>query len=213
MLKIWDTYWKLTITWISPIRKWWQITYECLCSCGTTKNIAWRDLRTGNSTSCGCYAIEYRKNRYTIHGESRTPFGKRFRSIQERCYNPNNKSYKDYGWRWIKCQWKTLEEFKNDMYASYLEHLNIHGQKNTTIERIDIHGDYCTDNCIWATKLEQSWNTRRTVKVMLWWSSMCYTHAIKQILWYRGYSSVKERWWRTHQEMIDYLVQDRVPRR
>lgn len=210
MLNIWDIFGRLVIENISPIRKWGQITYDCICSCWVRKNIPWRDLTSGNSASCGCYAIEYRKKRYTTHWESKTPFGKKYRHIMERCNNINNKSYKDYGGRGIKCEWGSLQEFRDDMYASYEAHLWKYGQSNTTIERIDVNWNYCKDNCIWVTKFEQSLNTRRTVNVILNGETMCYTHAISSLVWYRGYTSRKERRGRSHQEIIDYLVQRRA---
>lgn len=46
------------------------------------------------------------------------------------------------------------------MYESYLEHTNINGENNTTIERIDVNKDYCFNNCKWATWDEHAKNNR-----------------------------------------------------
>jgi hypothetical protein len=51
------------------------------------------------------------------------------------------------------------------MYASYLEHCSEYGEKQTTLDRIDVNGNYELANVRWATKAEQSRNTRNTIVV------------------------------------------------
>lgn len=63
-------------------------------------------------------------------------------------------------------EWSSFEEFRDDMYASYLEHVKKHGEKDTTIERTDVDGNYCKENCRWATQREQQNNTRKNVFVI-----------------------------------------------
>jgi len=61
--------------------------------------------------------------------------------------------------------WETTEDFKNDMYESYLEHVKQYGIKNTQIDRIDVNGHYEKSNCRWATAKEQQRN--RTTNKMI----------------------------------------------
>ena len=96
---------------------------------------------------------------------------KRFRGIWRgiiyRCTNPNCESYKDYGERGITVseEWLDYNNFYADMYESYKKHVNIFGEKNTTIERIDVDKGYSKENCRWATYKEQNRNKRDTLKL------------------------------------------------
>lgn len=99
------------------------------------------------------------------HGMTDTPFCRVFYSMRNRCNNGGCSNYSYYGGRGIKCLWNSFEEFYNDMYFEYLLHCSKYGAKDTTIERRDINGDYCKENCRWATKLEQGSNKRNNLVI------------------------------------------------
>lgn len=99
------------------------------------------------------------------HGESRTNFFSRYHGIYRRCNQKTHKDYKRYGGRGIKFEWKRYEDFKRDMYPSFLVHCKKFGKNNTTIERINCNGNYSKKNCIWTTWKKQSLN-RRTSKFL-----------------------------------------------
>lgn len=108
-------------------------------------------------------AYKHGFNKARTEGVSR--FYRIWIEMRSRCNNKNRAHYPLYGGRGIKCQWETFESFKNDMYPSYLKHVEQFGEKNTSIDRIDNSGHYTKSNCRWATQKEQCRNKRRNVMV------------------------------------------------
>ena len=136
-----------------------KVYWKCFCSnCNNEVSIR-SDILTSKKKpiqSCGC-----KRN----HHDSNTRFFKIFVDMKQRCTNPNCERYKNYGARGICVEWNSYLDFKNDMYESYLEHSEKYGEKNTTIERIDVNKNYCKENCIWVTWKEQGYNKSDTVFV------------------------------------------------
>jgi hypothetical protein len=90
------------------------------------------------------------------HGMSKTPVYISWSNMKARCDNPNNPSYKDYGARGIGYphSWTTFEGFYKD-----IGHL---WEDGLTLERRDVNGNYCKDNCTWESRKTQAINRRNT---------------------------------------------------
>ena len=89
-------------------------------------------------------------------------FYKIWTDLKQRCTNPNCKKFNLYGGRGIMYDynWKNYDGFKKDMWDSYREHVSQYGEKQTTLDRIDVNDHYTKENCRWATYSEQRINQR-----------------------------------------------------
>lgn len=135
--------------------------WKCACDCGATTSLTQPALTSGNTRSCGCLRTDglRQKGRGATHGKSRPGAGPApeyisWFSMLQRCENPNNPSYHNYGGRGIVVcdEWHDAARFMADMGARPPGH---------TLDRIDPDGSYCPSNCRWATIKEQSRNKRR----------------------------------------------------
>lgn len=124
----------------------------CQCNCGGTSVVRTESLKGDHVKSCGCLRSEKSKMRMTKHGLRSHSLYHTWLNMRDRCNNPNNKDWLHYGGRGIVVcdEWDDFSVFLSDM-----------GDKKTkelTLERVDGDGNYCKENCIWATMLTQARN-------------------------------------------------------
>ncbi len=130
--------------------------WECLCDCGNTSEVSAGHLKTGDTKSCGCYYRERIKVININHGLRRHKLYMVWADMLQRCKNPNRESSKHYHERGIS----VCERWK-DSFENFLEDMGPRPD-GYTLERINTNGDYEFLNCKWATRTEQSRNSRRS---------------------------------------------------
>lgn len=132
-----------------------QTMWECLCDCGEKTTVRRSNLQSGTTKSCGCLLKE--NGGYEAFGLSQLPEYKSWKNMIDRCYNPEHRSYVDYGQRGIGVCGRWMES-DNVGYINFLEDM---GPSNgLTLERIEVNGDCCPENCKWDTKSNQGYNQR-----------------------------------------------------
>lgn len=129
-----------------------RAVWECHCECGNICNVVGKNLRSGNSQSCGCV----RRKRFAAmiikHGKYGIAEYQVYFSAKNRCTNPNNREWKNYGGRGI--------EFRFNSFQEFLDHVGPRPSSELSIDRIDNMGHYEIGNLRWATWKQQANNKR-----------------------------------------------------
>lgn len=141
----------LTVKKFSHIDEWRNAVWECLCDCSNTRLVRSGSLTEGKAIRCKDCSLNHLVKINTTHGLSYSKIYSVWQGMINRCLNPKHDNYHIYGGRGIKiCErWMKFENFYEDMGDP---------PNGLTIHRVNNNGNYCKENCIWATKKIQDRN-------------------------------------------------------
>lgn len=128
------------------------VYHNWLCDCGNIKAIPAHHVKNGNTKSCGCYRESIIGHEFGNHGMANTKEFEVWTSIKNRTKHPHKSTRQWYYDKGIKVSedWsKSFENFYRDMGGC---------PEGFTIDRIDPDGDYCKENCRWASLKVQAMN-------------------------------------------------------
>jgi hypothetical protein len=150
-------------------RRWFSVF---LCECGNYFVSRMDSVRAGKTQSCGCFhketaAVQGKAN--TVHGHCRRIGGRNsqhniYTGILQRCTNPNNARYADYGGRGIRVCDRWCEP-NGQGYINFLTDMGKRPSDSHEVDRIRNNGNYEPSNCRWATSTEQNRNKRNNVNL------------------------------------------------
>ena len=132
-----------------------RVAWVCRCVCGTERTVIGQNLTRGVTKSCGCLNAEARKQRSASALHRQREYTA-WSNMMNRCYDPKNKAFNNYGARGITVckRWHVFAHFFRDMgYAP----------SGLSLERRDNRRGYSPSNCYWADQYTQSRNRRNNV--------------------------------------------------
>ena len=129
--------------------------FSFLCKCGTIFPCRLNSVTSGTTKSCGCFQKEAVSKANTKHGMCNTNLYEVWEMMIQRCTNPSNKAYKNYGARGISVspEWKNFVNFYMWAKDKYKDGL--------WIERLDNNLGYSESNCDFVTPSQNTYNRRR----------------------------------------------------
>lgn len=133
----------------------WKRYCKFRCHCGKEFIANITKIRIGHTKSCGCKRIETVVSMNTTHGMSQTGEYHSWDSMIQRCTNPKNNRYSEWGGRGIEVCERWLDSFEN-----FFEDMGLRPTPNHSLERKNNGKGYGPTNCRWATQKEQSLNRR-----------------------------------------------------
>lgn len=123
--------------------------WNCVCDCGNTKEVPACDLISGHDKSCGCIQ--------EAHGMRYHRAYKSWLHMRQRCTNPENQDYPNYGGRGL-----TVHEDFNS-FTVWLAEIGERPEGRWSIGRIDNNIGYTYGNIRWENDEQQARNHSRSV--------------------------------------------------
>lgn len=126
----------------------------CKCKCKTIHKVRNSDLLSGASRSCWRCSQKRATSHRQTHGRTKSPEYRAWTGLKERCLNPKNKQYVNYGARGISIDATWLEPGSG--FQRFLSDMGERTSAKHSIHRVDNDGNYTASNCVWATTETQA---------------------------------------------------------
>jgi hypothetical protein len=160
-----DRYGKLVVVreiepYVAPCGKFYR-NFLCSCDCGSKVVVRLGSLRSGHTTSCGCWQRQRTSEASMIHGMHGISEYAVWCTMIQRCTNPNDSGWHRYGGRGITVcnRWIKFENFLADMGRRPFP--------KAQIDRVNNSLGYGPDNCQWTTRRENM-NNKRNNRCIEW---------------------------------------------
>lgn len=154
--------------------------YIVRCQCG--KKVSRRLGNIQRTQSCGCKQVELmletsrqRGKTTKTHGLSKNRLYYRYNNMKDRCYRPSNSDFPNYGGRGIIVCDRWLQSFQ-----AFVDDMG-HPPPRTSLDRIDVNGNYTPENCRWIDDKTQATNKRNVTVVTLRSEIMSVTEALRRL--------------------------------
>ena len=134
------------------------------CKCKHCDNIIQRESTNIKKGLATCKCVHKKRIGKSNRKPNRnTEIYSKWIGMKTRCYNQNEERFDCYGGRGITI----CDEWLNNFDAFYDWSIKNGWQKGYSIERKDVNGDYCPENCCWIPLIKQAENKRNTIYVEL----------------------------------------------
>lgn len=155
-MKINDIFGKWKVLELIPGTKTKAPKCKCIClECGIEKILYRCNLYSGKSKGCpNC-------KKYKDNPWHDTRLYSIYRNMITRCENPNNHKYKSYGARGISICKEWRDNFKIFQKWALENGYN----DELTIERKNVNGNYCPENCCWIPSEDQAKNKQNSIRI------------------------------------------------
>ena len=170
---------RLTVIEFVPIPKSSNSYWKCKCDCGNFSIVMGKSLLNGDTSSCGCFHKERTASgKYNLkHGMSNSRIYRIWKKMKERCTNTNSNNYAHYGGKGIKI----CDEWLNDFTEFYNWSMANGYTDELTIDRIDVSGNYCPENCRWVDMKTQQRNRTNNIQIEYQGKKMCLSEVAEKL--------------------------------
>ncbi len=151
-----------------PYKNGLYVHFVCQCDCGKKITVIANAFKYLHKCQSCCQKT---------HNKSYTKLYRSYTCMKERCYYPHNNRYYKYGARGIKI----CKEWLNDRQTFFNWALKNGYEDGLTIDRIDVNGDYCPENCRWISREKQTKNRTTTFWIEYNGNRMCLADWARKI--------------------------------